>query len=69
AFLGIFNLILLPPFDGGRILLELLPPDWAAKFAKLNWYGLMIGIAVSMLGVVITLDLFLKVLTAVIYFL
>lgn len=61
AFLGLFNLIPLPPLDGGQIALQLLPADWAARLAAIRPYGFMIGIALAMFGVV-------KVLLAPLYF-
>jgi Zn-dependent protease len=51
AFLAVFNLIPLPPLDGGQIALQLLPPDWGAKLAEIRRYGFMIGIFLA-LGVV-----------------
>jgi Zn-dependent protease len=39
-----FNLIPLPPLDGGQIALHLLPPDWAARLAAIRPYGFMIGV-------------------------
>ncbi|HVT59827.1 MAG TPA: site-2 protease family protein [Thermoanaerobaculia bacterium] len=52
AFLAVFNLLPLPPLDGGQIALLLLPADWAAKLAALRPYGFMIGIVLAMVGVV-----------------
>jgi Zn-dependent protease len=52
AFLGVFNLIPLPPLDGGQIALHLLPADWGARLAAFRPYGFIIGIALSMLGAV-----------------
>ena len=52
AFLAVFNLLPVPPLDGGQIALQLLPIDWAAKLARVRPYGLIIGIALAMLGVV-----------------
>lgn len=34
--LAFFNLIPIPPLDGHHILLGLLPPQWAQKYAKIN---------------------------------
>jgi Zn-dependent protease len=44
AFVAAFNLIPLPPLDGGQIALRLLPPDWAARLAAVRPYGFMIGV-------------------------
>jgi Zn-dependent protease len=40
--LGIFNLMPIPPLDGGRILLSLLPARPALVLARLEPYGMMI---------------------------
>jgi Zn-dependent protease len=42
VFLGIFNLMPIPPLDGGRILLSLLPARPALALAGLQPYGMMI---------------------------
>jgi Zn-dependent protease len=57
AVLGLFNLIPLPPFDGGRMLYYLLPPALAARMASLPGYGLMIAIAVFASTVLVLLML------------
>lgn len=44
AFVAAFNLIPLPPLDGGQIVLHLLPPDWAERLAAIRPYGFMIGV-------------------------
>jgi Zn-dependent protease len=41
-FLALFNLIPLPPFDGGHVVEGLLPPSLAVHFAKLRRYGLLL---------------------------
>jgi len=43
--LAIFNLIPIPPLDGGRILAILLPRDLATKFARIEPFGFLILIA------------------------
>lgn len=40
--LGVFNLIPIPPLDGGRIAVGLLPNDLAEKWAGLERYGMFI---------------------------
>ena len=44
--LGLFNLMPIPPLDGGRILVGLLPMGPAMALASLERYGLLIVIAV-----------------------
>ena len=50
--LAIFNLFPLPPLDGGRIVVGLLPNVLAKKFARIEPYGLMI-----LIGLLIILPL------------
>jgi Zn-dependent protease len=50
--LAVFNLFPLPPLDGGRIVVGLLPNVLAKKFARLEPYGLMI-----LIGLLIVLPL------------
>lgn len=42
VFLGTFNLIPLPPFDGGHVVAGLLPRAAAVQYAKLARYGIPI---------------------------
>ena len=44
ALIAAFNLIPLPPLDGGQIALHLMPPDWAERFAAIRPSGFMIGV-------------------------
>lgn len=59
--LAVFNLFPLPPLDGGRILLGVLPKSIAARVARLEPYGLaiLIGLLIilPMLGAELGLDL------------
>ena len=44
-FLGVFNLLPLPPFDGSKVLGGFLPPPLDTAYARLDRYALLIFIA------------------------
>jgi Zn-dependent protease len=48
--LMILNLLPLPPLDGGRIAVSLLPPAAAYRFAQLERFGLMILLGLLFTG-------------------
>ena len=49
--LGIFNLVPIPPLDGSRILMGLLPGRLAAQYASIEPYGFIILMMLIWLGV------------------
>jgi Zn-dependent protease len=54
ATLMLLNLIPLPPLDGGRIAVSLLPPRMSWKFARIEPYGMVILLALLFTGVLET---------------
>lgn len=51
AVLMLLNLLPIPPLDGGRIAVSLLPPALAWKFARLERFGFLILLALLFLGI------------------
>ncbi|QIG53454.1 site-2 protease family protein [Altererythrobacter sp. BO-6] len=45
VFLGVFNLLPIPPFDGSHIVEGLLPPTLAQGYRKLRPYGMLLFFA------------------------
>jgi Zn-dependent protease len=51
VILPVFNLIPIPPLDGSKVLMGLLPPHAAYKYAQMEPYGFYIIILLMMTGI------------------
>jgi Zn-dependent protease len=48
VFLGVFNLLPIPPLDGGRVMTGLLPVALARRFQRIEPFGFLVLIALLM---------------------
>jgi len=48
--LALFNLLPIPPLDGGRVLAALLPPRLSVRLEKIEPVGALIALGLSVLG-------------------
>ncbi len=51
VLLMVFNLLPMPPLDGGRVAVGLLPGPWAWRLSRLEPFGFLIVIALMFTGV------------------
>jgi len=49
--LAVFNLIPIPPLDGSRIAVAVLPREWSEYILRLEPYGILIVLGLSFVGV------------------
>lgn len=50
VLLAVFNLLPIPPLDGGRVVAGALPPRWGAMFEKIAPFGMIIVLALAVTG-------------------
>ncbi len=64
ALLAVFNMIPIPPLDGGRIAVGLLPPRPSMALASVERYGMLIVILLLMFGPLGIIWHFVQVITS-----
>jgi Zn-dependent protease len=65
-FIAAFNLLPVPPLDGGRIVISLLPSKHSYQFSKLEPYGILIVLGLWFTGIahyiIIPIQLFIELI-------
>nr|VFJ47260.1 MAG: Zn-dependent protease (includes SpoIVFB) [Candidatus Kentron sp. FW]VFJ49240.1 MAG: Zn-dependent protease (includes SpoIVFB) [Candidatus Kentron sp. FW] len=56
--LMVLNLLPIPPLDGGRVLVSLLPASWAWRINRIEPYGFFIVIGLLVMGILQTILIF-----------
>ena len=62
VLLMVFNLLPIPPLDGGRVAVGLLPGPWAWRLSQLEPYGFMILIGLMLSGPLLGVSLLWMIL-------
>jgi Zn-dependent protease len=57
AFLNLFNMIPMPPFDGGRIIGALWPPLWLGGFALFIAFAALVHVPILFVAIIAVLGL------------
>ncbi|XOF33512.1 MAG: site-2 protease family protein [Candidatus Electrothrix sp. YB6] len=52
VMLAVFNCLPIPPLDGSKILMGLLPPKTAVEYAKMEPYGFILLLVLFYLGII-----------------
>jgi len=50
VYLGLFNLLPVPPLDGSRVVVGLIPREWVGPYLSLERYGIFILYGIILLG-------------------
>jgi len=68
-FIAAFNLLPVPPLDGGRIVTSLLPTKHSYQFSKLEPYGILIVLALWFTGIahyiIVPIQSFIKLIISI----